>query len=61
MIMNKMREVQDNYRLVSFMTYYDTRVTVYENDIEWVEITEYENLSKPGTYNRREVKTIVKM
>ena len=56
-----MREVQDNYRLVSFMTYYDTRVTVYENDIEWVEITEYENLRKPGTYNRKEVKTIVKM
>lgn len=43
------------------MTYFDTRVTVYENDIEWIEITEYENLSKPGTYDRKEVKTMVKM
>lgn len=59
--MNKTREVYDDYRLVSYMTYFDTRVTVYENDIEWIEITEYENLSKPGTYDRKEVKTMVKM
>lgn len=57
----KVKEVQNDYRLVSYMTYYDTRVTVYENDVEWVEITEYENLSKPGTYNKKKVKTIVKM
>ena len=59
--MNKTKEVYDDYRLVSYMTYFDTRVTVYENDIEWIEITEYENLSKPGTYDRKEVKTMVKM